>query len=333
MLSIVVHVVKRDPFFRLHCGSAKGRGTGEEEETEADRVARLLRREVALQVILYVLAFLLTYGWAVPLSSLSRANKQTALVFTVIIVFFIPLLGLFNILIYTRPQIVAYRRLHRDVSWPVAFWRVLKAGGENPDSTLLSPTSDQTGCCQGICCIFLTKYESRNVPSGISRLRKLRQHIIDSPPSELLMQQHLNEPNLLLSDTSTEDRAAMELSSLQCDADKFGKDGDCSAFDALNLVPKKGPIALGIPQEVISKAFEKASRRAGAMNLMNGIAEERKSYSEISGGIRCNSRWSDGASQGSCSVKSMLHVEVDNRAAMGNIDDSEDLEKRVGQDQ
>ena len=48
--------------------------------------------------------------------------------------FFFPLQGLFNVIVYTYPYVISYRRIHTDCNWFQAFWKVIKSGGDSDQS-------------------------------------------------------------------------------------------------------------------------------------------------------------------------------------------------------
>jgi hypothetical protein len=75
------------------------------------------------------------HGWTVVLIVHQGTGNIPPLILSTILAVCFPLMGLLNIFIYTRPQVVAYRRLGgRDASWPAA-------GDANPDSVHQSPPS------------------------------------------------------------------------------------------------------------------------------------------------------------------------------------------------
>jgi hypothetical protein len=327
MFSIVVHVVKRDRLFRHR--ARQGNGSGD-QGSEADSVVRLLRREVTLQVVLYVLAFLLTYGLTTVHSCLSRADIRTPIFVITIISASFPLMGLFNILIYTRPQIVAHRRLHRDVSWPVAFWRVLKAGGENPDSVQLSSQSRSTACWHGqFCCRWFKSYEKEDeskVPSGMLRLRALREYRA-SIPSFLSSQTGTKEPCFTGLEHGTEEGGWNKLDSTTVNETEITRSGTVKNTDIYQVENRHATgnmTFLSSQKDAISKAFEKASQRVNAMNAVDFIDKKEVtgviSYSERSVN-RMNSDWSHGASPGSSSG-SFADIELDNYLATTEDDNN-----------
>jgi hypothetical protein len=169
LTTIVWHVMTQDRLFRTTQGVARV-GSASREEIQLDRVARLLRRETILQVVLYVSTFLLTYGLPFVIAICNVTNYPVPDPIKCTTSAFFPLGGLFNILIYTRPQVVAFRRLHEgEYSWPRALWLVIQAGGENPD-TVDSSTSPLLGCC--LC-------------GGRWRARGRNKYDVESLPSQL----------------------------------------------------------------------------------------------------------------------------------------------------
>mmetsp|Transcript_2998 Transcript_2998/g.5608 ORF Transcript_2998/g.5608 Transcript_2998/m.5608 type:complete len:536 (-) Transcript_2998:45-1652(-) len=317
MLSIVVHVIRRD---RLFGHGPRNKDNRVEEESDADRVARLLRREVALQVVLYVLSFLLTYGWIVMITFLYPGNNSTPLFVSVTVAALFPLMGFFNILIYTRPQVVAYRRWHNEISWPAAFWHVLKAGGGNPDATTSVSYSRSLIYCKGLLlCLFSKKQEhqSRSVPSGILRLRALYG---DRDPSHFdgtLGQNEIKESCSMehrLSMIPTPNPAQYETEDGSSEVDHSGNSLIASERVTLTntVIPDEqsqrnvqNKVMLeSNNKEAISKAFAKASQRVMAMNVVRDKGGNKNEDVVLSKDLldeRSNSRWSNGASPGSLS--------------------------------
>lgn len=206
LTTIVWHVVNQDRIFRTHETPRGGLGRGNSngpirhctpEEIQVDRVARLLRRETILQVVLYVSAFFLTYGLPFVITVCNVTNTPVPNSIKCTTSAFFPLGGLFNILIYTRPQVVAFRRLHEgEYSWLRALVLVIKAGGENPD-TVESPTSPLLCfcCCRRLCGRLGTKDDLESLPSQmrypalrslVGRYRKGHGHDCDREQDENL---------------------------------------------------------------------------------------------------------------------------------------------------
>lgn len=117
-------------------------------ESEVNFAARIYRRETMIQAILYVSVFFSTYGVAIFIAfcNISDAEVPTLILFVFVIVY--PLGGLLNVLVYTRPSIIALRTSHSDLSWLHAFLVVVNAGGANPDSNTSHLSSFKSmGCC------------------------------------------------------------------------------------------------------------------------------------------------------------------------------------------
>jgi len=105
------------------------------QQQEADSLSRIYKREMVLQAISYSGVFLAVYSLYLAQTFIYIAGKShlatPAFSITVIILF--PLGGFFNILIYTRPNVVTLHRRYSEYSWSRALWLVLKAGGEVSD--------------------------------------------------------------------------------------------------------------------------------------------------------------------------------------------------------
>ncbi len=99
---------------------------------------RQYRREIVTQASLYVLAFLLTFScsWSVQLKRF-HSNQFSSKSLIMAVHFFYPLGGFFNVLVYSRPKIRAFRIRNSTYSWVSAFWHVIKTGG---DASVIVPT-------------------------------------------------------------------------------------------------------------------------------------------------------------------------------------------------
>lgn len=310
MIAIVAHVVQRYHTFRQPDRNSRdlGGGGGGGEETEVNNdLSRLLQRELTLQVIFYALAFALSYGWAVILSILEKVGIRPPLFMSIILAASFPLMGFFNVLIYTHPQIVAYRRLHSDVSWLVAFFRVVKAGGENPDSARSSPSSSNTSCqmfcCRDHqCCLFSRNCEMDNISKALLSILRVRASCNNGIPTNSL-RTHQNHGKKELDSTTT----AGNNDAIEQRVSTIGRirtnDGD-AIYRHSNSRNFLTTTFLSSQSDVISKAFEKASQRARAMNEVDVIKIEDDdgsidTFCQRSGWYRMNSQWSNGASPGS----------------------------------
>jgi hypothetical protein len=117
-----------------------------EDESDTDFVLRLYRRETVLQGSLYVGSFLITY--AVTLVVIISSFFMSSIPEWVNTVTFAtyPVMGLFNILIYTRPKVQKLRYICPELSWLKSFLLVIKAGGEVPDEQQ-DPHALELSCC------------------------------------------------------------------------------------------------------------------------------------------------------------------------------------------
>jgi hypothetical protein len=109
------------------------------------------------RIVVYIVGFMITYlftiiyrfleimGMRTGLNSSSSSSSmmmnddngtnyhEHRIPFTIMILSrsLIPLQGLFNLITYTYPHVVSYRRQHRTHSWFHSFWNILKSGGDN----------------------------------------------------------------------------------------------------------------------------------------------------------------------------------------------------------
>ncbi len=142
--------------------------SNEENETPQDRLQNLSKlyvRENMIQAVLYVIILLLTYSFYAATAIYYRHELDATAIF------FLPLGGFLNILVYTRPMVAGLRRTHPEFSRIYGFWLVLRAGGKIPDDDDLS-----LSCCPG-CCSPSSGYESdgesRHTTSFWSKLSRL----------------------------------------------------------------------------------------------------------------------------------------------------------------
>jgi hypothetical protein len=118
----------------------------EADESDADYILRLYRRETIIQALLYVITFFMTYivVFSVMVGGIllyifpSWLGAITAVTF--------PVMGMFNILIYTRPKVQRLRCSYPEISWIRSFLLVVKAGGEVPD-VANDPHALRISCC------------------------------------------------------------------------------------------------------------------------------------------------------------------------------------------
>lgn len=145
-------MIERTKAFVIRSGSPSSDYNGQQpNETEAHFIARVYRREIMLQTLFYVSVYFLTYGIGFFISVLNALDMNPPLIIGLMFVIFYPMGGFFNLLIYTRPSIVAFRRGCPEHSWLKALLMVVRAGGANPNSSI-SGSSDQSApsnfCCR-----------------------------------------------------------------------------------------------------------------------------------------------------------------------------------------
>ena len=145
MSILCCHVISRDRNFRS-LGRERNFRLGLEHnadvsqhQQEAESLSRIYKREIVLQAILYSGVFLVAYSLYFA-QAFINIKKPAPFSITVSVLF--PLGGLFNILIYTRPNVVTLHRRYSEYSWLRALWLVLKAGGEVPDDLQQQRISD-----------------------------------------------------------------------------------------------------------------------------------------------------------------------------------------------
>jgi hypothetical protein len=86
-----------------------------------------------IQAQWYVLAFLLTHGFAVAATIMRKSGITPSIWIYVTARFFSPLQGLFNIVVYTRPHVINERRRRPTSSWWEAFKKVVASGGDDDE--------------------------------------------------------------------------------------------------------------------------------------------------------------------------------------------------------
>jgi len=119
-----------------------------ENESDADYVLRLYRRETATQGSLYIGSFLLVNIMTLLIVILNLAGLyDRPAVFQYMVSFLYPSMGFFNILIYCRPKVQKFQFQYPHISWIRSFCLVVKAGGEVPDESADSHALSLRCCC------------------------------------------------------------------------------------------------------------------------------------------------------------------------------------------
>mmetsp|Transcript_13599 Transcript_13599/g.25548 ORF Transcript_13599/g.25548 Transcript_13599/m.25548 type:complete len:506 (+) Transcript_13599:419-1936(+) len=169
---ILHHAQRKARDFRTRYGQHWNKDTVQQHGSESytEYLARLYVREAVTQSCLYVLGFVAIY--IVPLVTclkmLINVHSIDNSQFPILLVTFFPLGGLYNILVYTRPNVLALRRTEINLSWFQAFILVIRAGGEVPRMT--GPAS------RAICCFCTSHKKSKSCPQQYDNLdeNKLR---------------------------------------------------------------------------------------------------------------------------------------------------------------
>jgi len=91
------------------------------------------KNQVLVQSLLYVSAFIITFIWSYIIRIHEINTGQKSFVLMVFSRIFQPLLGFFNILIYTRNHVTSVRRLYPDKNWFQAFFVAIRSAGDNEE--------------------------------------------------------------------------------------------------------------------------------------------------------------------------------------------------------
>ena len=96
-----------------------------------------LTKQAAFQSILYILSFILVYSGplvAIILRAFNGFGSESSKIFLHWITsLFFPLGGFFNIVIYTRPKVMALRKIHPEIPKFISFLIIILSGGQVPD--------------------------------------------------------------------------------------------------------------------------------------------------------------------------------------------------------
>jgi len=102
------------------------------DETEANYLTRLYLGQILSQASLYILCYISTYGtiWTRAIFKLLDIAVPNWVHGSM--AFLYSFQGVFNILIYTRPNVKLLRMHNPEYSWLYAFWTIIKNGGDLP---------------------------------------------------------------------------------------------------------------------------------------------------------------------------------------------------------
>ena len=110
----------------------------------ADRLSRPSRatiqrmKDISNRATAYIAAYLATFIFT-AIYRIVEAYGGGSVPFAIVFLsrFFYPLQGFFNVLVYTHPHVVFYRRTHEGHNWFQAFFHVLKSGGDSDEISSL----------------------------------------------------------------------------------------------------------------------------------------------------------------------------------------------------
>jgi hypothetical protein len=105
----------------------------QQESKEKKKAARLLgtrSREAMKQAFLFTGSFLICYSWPHIGVLLNAINIEVPYCLHVLLWIFLPLQGLFNIIVFTRPHVARLRQNDKDLNLFLAIWRVVRSGGD-----------------------------------------------------------------------------------------------------------------------------------------------------------------------------------------------------------
>ena len=114
----------------------------EDTRTNARNLVQGYKKDVLIQSYLYMSVLFFQYGsFFIPLFTNYFLRRKAPDWTHYLIAFFFPLGGFFNILVYTRPKVISFRRNQPELSWFRAFVMVLKAGVAVP--MIIPPEEDE----------------------------------------------------------------------------------------------------------------------------------------------------------------------------------------------
>lgn len=89
------------------------------------------RRGITMRAIAYIMGFTLTYIFSFIFRLLQlRSDVRPPFILELLTRFFFPLGGFFNLIVFSYPLVVSYRRLSEGSTWIQAFLKVIKSGGD-----------------------------------------------------------------------------------------------------------------------------------------------------------------------------------------------------------
>mmetsp|Transcript_12946 Transcript_12946/g.15810 ORF Transcript_12946/g.15810 Transcript_12946/m.15810 type:complete len:519 (+) Transcript_12946:243-1799(+) len=120
-------------------------------QIQAQNLILVYRREVIIQALSFVLAFIATFIlWWVANVQLILLETQPSTVLAKFATALYPLGGFFNALVYIRPKIMKLRIGHPEYSWLRAMWIIIKTGGSPPVASNVAEVDQETRASAGI---------------------------------------------------------------------------------------------------------------------------------------------------------------------------------------
>ena len=90
-------------------------------------------RQVMIQALFYVSAFFISFIWSYIIIIYEKKAGERSFVLSILSRLFQPMLGLFNVLIYTRYHVASVRSMYPEKNWFQAFFFAVKSAGDNEE--------------------------------------------------------------------------------------------------------------------------------------------------------------------------------------------------------
>ena len=97
--------------------------------SRASSVRRM--EEISKRAAAYVAAFLFSVSFSFIYRMVTVYGSGPSFTLYILSRIFYPLQGLFNVLVYSYPHVISYRRNHTECNWFQAFWKVIRTGGDS----------------------------------------------------------------------------------------------------------------------------------------------------------------------------------------------------------
>ncbi len=142
------------------------------DSTDVKTLSRLYKKELVAQVCCYIMFFCLVHlPFFILLIKGSNPNQISHTSLRAIAILY-PLAGLFNIIVYTRWNVRSWKRSHPECSWLLAFWLVLKAGGDLPGNNEDEDEDEGVGVGEGLSSNKVDSIELSSEPFGVTEVKQ-----------------------------------------------------------------------------------------------------------------------------------------------------------------